>query len=215
MINSRLEKIRGITQKKFGKASSCHDWDHVNRVYELALIIAAKEKADLNIVKAAVLLHDIKRAKEMTQNGKICHAAEGAKEAGKILKKLDFNPEFISAVCHCIVSHRYRSKTQPATIEAKILSDADKLDALGAVGIGRSLLFAGKVGARLHNSDAPDIYATSMYGQDDTFYREYMVKLRHLQNRMYTKTGRKIAKERTKYMKNFIDRLEKEIKGQI
>lgn len=194
---------------------SCHDWDHVSRVYNLALFICKKEKADTDVIRVAVLLHDIKRSEEMLSGGKFCHALEGAKEAEKILQNLGLDKKFVVSVKHCIEAHRFRNKIEPATLEAKVLSDADKIDALGAVGVGRAILWSGKVGARLHNSDTKDIFATKEHSRDDTLYREFMVKLRHLEKKMYTKTGRKIAQERTAFMKNFLGRLDSEVKGKL
>ncbi|MBI4709368.1 MAG: HD domain-containing protein [Candidatus Portnoybacteria bacterium] len=210
-----LAKIEQIARLKLKSGLSCHDWDHVSRVCNLAIWLGKKEKADLSILMAAALLHDIKKKEEVKSKGKICHAIEGAKEAERILRKLKLEDYFISRVKHCIEAHRYRNDIKPQTIEAKVLSDADKIDALGAVGIGRSMLFAGKVGARLHNSDVRDITATNGYGQDDTFYREFMVKLRYLKDKMHTRIGKKIALERTKYMERFLDRLEKEISAKL
>jgi len=194
-MKTDLNKIEKIAKRYFVGANSCHDWDHVKRVCDIAFIIGREEKANLGIVAIASLLHDIKKTEEMEQKGQIFHALSGAQEAAKILTELRFSRGIVQGVKHCIEAHRYRNNIKPKTIEAKVLSDADKIDALGAVGVGRSLLFAGKVGARLYNGDAKDIYQTSMYGPDDTLYREYMVKLRHLPKRMFTKTGKKIARE--------------------
>ncbi|MDD2753218.1 MAG: HD domain-containing protein [Candidatus Portnoybacteria bacterium] len=214
-MKADLNRIEKIAKKYFIGANSCHDWDHVKRVHSLALKIGREEKANLSVVAIASLLHDIKKTEEMKQKSKICHALSGAQEAAEVLERLGFSSDAVQSVKHCIEAHRYRNNIKPQSIEAKVLSDADKIDALGAVGVGRSILFAGKVGARLHNSDVADIYKTSMYGPDDTLYREYMVKLRHLPKTMFTKTGKRIAKERTSYMKAFIKRLDEEIKGKL
>jgi len=210
-----FQKIEKIAISRFRSALSCHDWDHVERVYNLSQIIGKKEKADMDIIKVAALLHDIKRSEEMLSGGKFCHALKGAKEAEKILRSLDLEKKFIAAVKHCIEAHRFRNNIQPVSLEAKVLSDADKLDALGAVGVGRAFLWSGKVGARLHNSDIKDIFITEAHGKEDTLYREFMVKLRRLKDKMFTKTGRKIAQERTVFMKNFLKRLDNEVKGKL
>jgi uncharacterized protein len=94
------------------------------------------------------------------------------------------------------------------------LFDADKLDSIGAVGIGRAFLFAGEVGARLHNKDS-DISKTKPYTREDTAFREYMVKLRWVRDRMFTKEGKRIAAERHKYMVDFFHRLDKETDGEL
>lgn len=212
---SLKKKIEKIAKNRFKTAISSHDWDHVKRVYNLALKLGRKEKADLWVIKVAALLHDIKRSEEMLNGRKFCHAVEGAKEAEKILGQLGFEGDFIKVVKHCIEAHRFRNDIKPRTIEAKVLSDADKIDALGAIGIGRAFLYAGKIGARLHNSEIKNVLSTKLHSREDTFYREFMFKLRYLKNKMYTSAGKKMAKERTIFMENFLKRLDKEISAKL
>jgi uncharacterized protein len=115
-------------------------------------------------------------------------------------------------VADCVRSHRYRGAHRPASREAKLLFDADKLDSLGAVGIGRAFLFAGEVGARLHNSPAAARRAKD-YGPGDTAYREWLVKLRHLPGRLLTKAGRRLAADRADFAAAFFARLDEEVAG--
>ena len=115
---------------------------------------------------------------------------------------------------HCIECHRFRKNKPPISIEAKILFDADKLDSIGAIGIGRAFSFAGGVGARLHIKDI-DITKTKEYSVDDCAYREFLVKLIKLKDRMLTKEGKRIAKERHNFMVEFFDRLNKEVDGEL
>ena len=107
-------------------------------------------------------------------------------------------------------SHRYRDEVKPETVEEKIVFDADKLDSLGAVGLGRAFLFAGHCGARLHNTEA-EALAGEPYGPEDTAYREYLVKLRHLPEIMLTSEGRRLARERLDFMESFFRRLDAEV----
>ena len=109
------------------------------RVYRNAMVIAADDPTvDIDILLTAVLLHDIARVKEDQDNtGKTDHAIVGAEMAEIILKKLNYPPEDIEKIKHCIQTHRYRTSSPPASKEAKILFDADKLDLLGALGIAR------------------------------------------------------------------------------
>ena len=120
--------------------------------------------------------------------------------------------DLIERVVHCIAAHRYRKAVKPETLEARVLFDADKLDSIGAVGIGRAFLFAGEVGARLHDRDI-DVEKTKPYTKDDTAYREFLVKLRHIKDRMTTAEGRRIARERHAYMVDFFARLNRETAG--
>lgn len=214
-MKAGLAKIEKIAKGYFVGANACHDWDHVKRVCNLALIIGREEKADLEIIAIASLLHDIKKTEEMKKKGKICHALRGAKEATKILMELGFDRDITQRVEHCIAAHRNKNNVTPTTIEARALFDADKIDSLGAIGIGRTFLFAGKIGARLHNSEVKNIYDTETYGPEDTAYREFMVTLRHSLDKMFTKTGKKIAKRRLQYMSTFFARLDEETKGEL
>ncbi|MCX8094456.1 MAG: HD domain-containing protein [Candidatus Goldbacteria bacterium] len=209
-----LRKIENNIKKQVLMPLNSHNWDHTERVVKLALHIARKEKADAFIVKIAALLHDIGRRKEDKTNGKIDHAKYGAKLARKILKKYKLKTEIIDKIAHCIEAHRFRGNIKPETKEAKCLYDADKLDSIGAVGIGRAFLFAGEVGAKLHNKDI-DIKKTKPYTKEDTAYREYMVKLRYIKSKMLTNEGRRIAISRDAIMRDFFIRFIKEIKGVI
>ena len=134
--------------------------------------------------------------------------------AHELLLSFGLDPDRADQIRRCILCHRYRNDHVPSTIEEKILYDADKLDSIGAVGIGRAFLFSGEVGARLHNPDI-DINLTEAYGKEDTAYREYMVKLRYIHERMLTAEGNRMAEERHRFMVDFFDRLQKEVKNQL
>jgi uncharacterized protein len=115
-------------------------------------------------------------------------------------------------VVHCVRAHRFRKEPRPETIEAQVLFDADKLDAIGAVGVARAYQFAGEVGARLHNPNH-DLSNTLAYSREDTGYREYKVKLRHIRDRMLTDTGRRVAEGRHCFMVQFFERFLEEVEG--
>lgn len=207
-----FEKILHESKKNFTQARGSHDFDHVERVLKMAMHIGKKERADLEILKLAAVLHDISRHDSDKSNGQTDHAKDGADLGAKILRKHKIPDEKISRIIHCIESHRFRSKIKPQTLEAKILFDADKLDSIGAIGIGRAFLFAGEIGARLHNSEKSDreILKTDEYGKEDTAYREFLVKLRHIKSRMHTKEGCRLAKDRHDFMVEFFKRMKKE-----
>jgi uncharacterized protein len=209
-----FDNVRKEARNYFPAARGSHDWDHTERVLRLCLRIGKKENADLEILELAAVLHDIGRPEEDRTSGKVCHSEAGAALARKILAAHGVEDEKIARVVHCIETHRFRKKTVPATKEAKILFDADKLDSIGAVGIGRAFLFAGEVGARLHNKDR-DLSKTLPYTREDTAFREFMVKLRWIKDRMHTAEGRRIAAERHKFMVDFFDRLNKETDGAL
>lgn len=211
-MKNLIKKIQQVAKKQFLSARGSHDFEHTMRVYRLCLHIGKKEKADLEVLQLAALLHDIGRREEDEKRGKICHAEKGAKIAEKILKKFSYNK--IPEVLHCIRSHRFRGKNIPISKEAKILFDADKLDSIGAVGVGRAFLFAGEHGAKLHNKEI-DVLLTKEYSKEDTAYREFIVKLQHIKDRMLTREGKNLAQERHKFMVDFFKRLKKEVKGDL
>ena len=207
-----IARIEAEARTFFRGARGSHDWDHTQRVLLLALRIGKKEKADLTVVRLAALLHDIGRAEEDRTNGRVCHARRGAGLARGILARHGVDRRTAARVVHCIRTHRFRRRAAPKTLEAKVLFDADKLDSIGAVGIGRAFLFAGEVGARLHNKDA-EIARTKAYTREDTAFREFVVKLGRIKDRIHTAEGRRIAAERHRFMVAFFDRLHEETDG--
>jgi len=164
-----------------------HQDDHVMRVKRLALYIAEREGGDADVVRVAAELHDICRDEPD-------HAKRGAEKAREILKSRGYDADFVERVCHCIESHSFSGNVYPETLEAKILSDADKLDAVGAVGVARAFMFSGE--------NDRDIESTLRH------FEEKLLKLRDL---MHTKTARKIAERRHKFMEDFYRRLRDEI----
>ncbi|MBN2468158.1 MAG: HD domain-containing protein [Deltaproteobacteria bacterium] len=209
-----IEQIKEKMKSLLSNARTSHGWDHTQRVYNLCVHIGTIEKADSEIVKLAALLHDIGRERQDSSNGQFCHAERGAAIARELLKGYNVDEIKIEKVADCIETHRFRSDKVPRSKEAKILFDADKLDAIGATGIGRAFLFAGEVGAKLHNQDV-DIEKTEPYTKEDTAYREFFVKLRKVQERMLTREGKRLAEERHAFMVAFFDRLNKEVEGEL
>lgn len=206
------EAIRNWVQREMTPSLNSHGWDHVKRVHGLCLKIGKREKADLLVLSLAALLHDIGRKEEHASKGKICHAQVGARKAEKVLTQFGVTEPIKARVLHCIRSHRFRGKQLPRSLEARILFDADKLDSIGAVGVGRAFLFAGEVGARLHNSHR-DLSKTVSYSREDTAYREFQVKLIKVRERMLTPSGKALAENRHRFMVRFFKRLDAESAG--
>jgi uncharacterized protein len=207
-----LAAVRKDAQAFFRRARGSHGWDHTERVYELCLRIGRKEGADLDILRLAALLHDIGREEEDRSNGRICHAARGAVLARKILTAHRIPQAQAARVVRSIETHRFRGRLAPDTLEGKVLFDADKLDSIGAVGIGRAFLFAGEIGARLHDPRVM-VRKTKPYTREDTAYREFLVKLTRIRVRMFTTEGKRIARERYDFMAEFFRRLNQETAG--
>jgi len=211
-----IQKIEKEARKFFVGASGCHDWTHVERVCNLATNIGKKEKADLSVLTVACLLHDIGRKEEMVSRGKFCHAEKGAELANKILQRYKLDRDVIDNILHCIISHRYRNNNIPKTIEAKVLFDADKLDSIGAVGVGRDFLFAGYLRHALYTGNEKRLVKLkkdTTYTVDDTAIMEYEFKLKNIKNKILTKTGKKIAKERHDFMAAYFKKFWQEVRG--
>jgi uncharacterized protein len=207
-----LSDIRQAAQRFFQSAPGSHDWEHTRRVHRLCRHIGPRENADMTVLEAAAYLHDIGRPDQERSGGTVCHAATGAQMARSIVEALPIQDDRRANIIHCVRSHRFRDGHSPATIEAKCLFDADKLDAIGAIGIARAYQFAGELGACLHN---PDILPRESipYSRNDTGYREYVVKLSRIKDRMITREGQRMAEARHAFMVAFFDRFLKEVEG--
>ena len=209
------ELIKNIEKKGrtfFSGSRGSHDWDHTQRVFQLCKKVGDAEDADMTVLLIAALLHDIGRGDQDNSNGVLCHAKKGAEMATPIVEQLPLSADQKENIIHSIRTHRFRNNQIPKTREAKVLFDADKLDAIGAVGVARAFLFAGEVGARLHSPDKM-IEDTKPYSEDDTGYREYKVKLSKIKDRMLTITGKGLANERHAYMENFFKQFLNEYEG--
>ena len=211
-VSPLLATIREQAQANFSQAKGSHDWDHTLRVHRLCRRIGAAEGADLLVTEAAAYLHDIGRGHQDRANGRLCHAEKGAAMAREMLAACPLADERRENIIHCIAAHRFRRGDNPRTVEARVLFDADKLDAIGAVGVARAFLFAGELGARLHSPEM-DVAQAPAYSIDDTGYREYVVKLCKIRDRILTVTGRRLADERHRFMAGFFDRFLKEYEG--
>ena len=207
-----LNRLHRISEQYCLREGGSHGPDHSERVFQMAMAMGKKMDADLSILAPAALLHDIGRNRESRSRGNVCHAEQGAAMALPILRDLGYSEADSAAICHCIRAHRFRSATQPESLEAKIIFDADKLDSIGAIGIGRAFLFAGQIGARLHNAEI-DPADTESYSAEDTAYREFQVKMSRVRDQMLTPIGQQLARRRHEFMEIFFAELNREIYG--
>ncbi|MBW1667703.1 MAG: HD domain-containing protein [Deltaproteobacteria bacterium] len=207
-----IDEIKKFVSNHFSEASGSHSLEHTYRVYNLCMHIGKVEGADLEVLAIAAYLHDIARPYEDESKGTICHGEKGAEIASALLESFPISEEKKANILHCIRAHRFRGKTPPQTLEAKVLFDADKLDAIGAIGIARAFLFAGEVGAKLHNPGM-EPENTSPYSQDDTGYREFKLKLCRIKDTMLTQEGNRLARERHEFMELFFQRFLEEHEG--
>lgn len=219
--DTKYKKIIEIVQEKL--TCSAHNLDHVFRVYNLCLLISKYEKdVDLEILIPAALLHDIARVEESgDKTGEIDHAVLGSEIAEGILRSLEYEEEKIEKIKHCIIAHRFRTGNEPTTIEAKILFDSDKLDAIGAIGIARTFMLSGQFGQRLRVDEAINDYLEDNTVENGrlkdvskhTPFIEYEVKFKKIPDKLYTEKAKEIGKERLKFMAEYFNRLKLEIEG--
>lgn len=220
---NKYKTILELVEKEL--SCSAHNLDHVMRVYELTLHLAKSEKdVDFDILIPATLLHDIARVKESADlTGTIDHAILGSELASDILKNMNYEDDKIEKIKHCILTHRYRTGNEPQSTEAKILFDADKLDAIGAIGIVRSFMLAGQHGQKIELVDDIEEYIKENSAENGRLKDmskhspivEYHIKLKKIPDKLYTEKARELGKERIKVMESFFDNLTKEMQGKL
>jgi uncharacterized protein len=190
MENTEIERIMFFVETFFRESGS-HGLDHTLRVTRLCAEIGKAEGADMQIIIPAALFHDVARPLEKKTG--IPHEEEGARIAEEYLRLNGCDESRIRAITHAIRSHRFSRGTKPETLEAKVLSDADKLDSMGAIGIARAFMQAGEHGNSIEDTGA--------------HFHEKLLKLKEL---MYTETAEGIAEERHALLQRFSDALEDE-----
>ena len=189
------------------ESDAAHDFDHALRVLALAERIGQEEGADLEIVRAAALLHDV------GGRHRAGHARTGAQRAREILQ--GHPPPKVEAVAQAIATHSFREKSTPQTLEARVLYDADKLDAIGAIGVARAYAVSGQTGQRLWAPVPVDYQGEARDTPGHTAVHEFVFKLSRLKETLFTPTAKAIAEERHRYMVEFFARLEREVKGEL
>lgn len=207
--NKILSKVKKIVRERLKHEFSGHDYWHCYRVAQTALTIGKKEKANVYILELAAWLHDIAIIED-----KKFHEVKGALFAKELLMKLDVDKDIVEKVARCIRKHRFSKRIQADTLEEKILQDADKLDALGALGLARLFTLAGKYGQILHDPHIkPNFEYYLKYGRSNTTINHFYDKLFKLKNLLHTRTAKIIAFERETYMKEYIRRFYLEWEG--
>jgi|SRR6185312_4076458 len=188
-----------------------HGWEHIHRVYQLSLHIARLENADSFIAGIAALLHDIGRL----SHGSRQHHAELSKTlASELLSAYPITSEQKDAILHAIMAHSYSRGVEPRTLEARVVRDADRLDGLGAIGILRWAI-TGSIRrtsqTRLYHPDDP--FAEQHQPDDRLFLLDhFFTKLLKLADTMSTETGRKMAQQRTAFMRAYLEEFRKELR---
>ncbi|NHB92328.1 phosphohydrolase [Photorhabdus cinerea] len=208
------ERLKEFIKHRLAKSNdNAHDIGHLIRVTNNAKRIMEKEGGEPLVIIASSYLHDIvslpKNHPEKKQSSKLA-----AKEATRILSTEfpEFPKELYDSVEHAIITHSYSAALHPETIEAKILQDADRLDALGAIGLARVFYIAGMLGQSLFHYDDPFALNRPL---DDKSYAidHFQIKLFKLPEKMNTTEGKKIAQLNAQYLVDFLSKLSSEIKG--
>lgn len=190
-----------------------HDWWHVYRVWKMAQRIGQAEKADLLVVDLAALLHDIADWKLHDGDSML-----GPKIARDWLDSLDLGPGISEHVCHIIANISFKgAKVEPPTLspEGKVVQDADRLDAMGAIGIARAFAYGGAKGQAIYDPTVkPTEHRTAeAYLKGGTTINHFYEKLLLLKDRMNTATGRAMAEERHRFMEDYLRRFYEEWEG--
>jgi uncharacterized protein len=194
---SEKEFISNVKKYAFenSEKDDIHGFNHVQRVFDMCIKIGGKLNANMKLLKISALLHDVGRIDEKEHKLKRNHAEISAEKAYKFLTSKDFNisKDDLRSIIHSIEAHSFSNKKTPKTLEAKILSDVDKLDALGAIGLYRTIGFTVKNG-----------------GDIDGVIKHLEEKILKLKDKLYLDISRKIAQERSVIVLDFYSKIKKE-----
>ena len=200
LVQNATKFIKAVFQNDF----SGHDFFHSMRVYRTAINIAEAEHADMEVVALAALLHDVddRKLSPMT--------AEKKENAARFLRSQNVSESEIRQVCQIIdeVSFKGTDSVRPSTPEGKCVQDADRLDALGAIGIARTFAYGGNHNRAIYDPELPPRTAMNQaqyYSSKSTSLNHFYEKLFLLEGMMNTETGKAIARKRTQYMQQFVD----------
>lgn len=205
-----IEQTREYVSEILADEPSTHDMSHIERVENVCMRIREKEGGDEQVLRLAALLHDVGIMKEHQQGGD--HAQYSAEIAQEFLTVAGADKDLIEHVTSCIRSHRFSSGLEAQTLEAKILQDADRIDALGAVGIFRSLVSMGSLRAMRSTIGTVKERSMNAYKEDpiEGFYEYMNNKPFKILERLNTGTAREIARERLKLMHVYLNALQEE-----
>lgn len=190
-------------------ADGAHDINHIKRVVKTARQLAEMEQADLAVVIPAAWLHDcVAVAKDDSRRTKASVLA--AEKAGNLLQNWDYPDSHIPAIQHAIEAHSYSANIPCQTLEAKIVQDADRMDAIGAIGVARTIMVGTTLGHPLTNNEDPFCYHRNP-DDDLSMVDHFYTKLLHLKDSFHTESARKEANQRHQFMLDFLQQLEQEV----
>ncbi len=203
-----LDSIKIDIQKLIDN-DPAHDFEHIMRVYRNAQKMCKNENANPKLTLSAALLHDIVSYPKSDKRSKMS-SLESAKKSKSILKKYNFSNEEIVIVHDAIRDHSFSQNKTPTTLTGKILQDADRLDAIGAIGIARVFATGGSLKRPFYNIDDP--FCKTRKPDDKTWTVDHFYqKLLKLESLMNTKSGKLEAQKRTRVLKNYLKQLKQEL----
>ncbi len=182
-----LDQISRSKQEPYG----CHGYEHTERVVELCKVIGVKLGADMDVLIPAAILHDIGRPLDD-------HASHSAVQAREILENNGLYPRVLDEIIHAIEVHSFSAGGEAMTLEAKILSDADKLDAMGAIGVYRAAQ-----------------YSVELSREFKDFIEHFYEKLLKLPDLLYTEKAKEMAGKRHEFLQLYLEQIDQELKGLV
>jgi uncharacterized protein len=206
-----LSKVyKELEQRYRGFDDPAHGWEHIERVYRLALYIAEQEKANAFIAGMAALMHD---TGHLSTEKTLHHADLSMSMAGELLLAYDVSAGTREAILHAIAAHSFSLGIEPRTLEAKVVRDADRLDSLGAIGILRWAITGAIRRTEETQTYHPDDPFAEWHALDDRRYMldHFFTKLLKLDDTMATRTGRVLAQQRMAFMRAYLDEFRREL----
>jgi uncharacterized protein len=187
-----------------------HDFQHIMRVYKNANVIGQREGANMEILLPAALLHDL--VVYPKGSAKSSRSSEDSADlAENMLQGYGYSQDKIDRISYCIRTHSYSKRLVPTSLEGRILQDADRLDALGAIGVARMFSVGGSEERTFYNPDDPFCRCSRELDDRQWTLDHFQIKLLKLKDLMHTRTAKRIAQERTRFMMLFISQLKREI----
>ena len=204
-MQNLVDRVAAHIKARFLAESSGHDWHHINRVWQLTRRIAAQEGADSQIAELGALVHDIADWKFHDGDDSV-----GPREAEALLRREGATEAVIAAVVDIVATISYKGAgvtTAMRTLEGRCVQDADRLDAIGAIGIARCFAYGGHAGRLLHDPDEVPVLhqtAAAYKASKGASLNHFYEKLLLLKDRMNTPTGRALAEPRHRFMEDFV-----------
>lgn len=209
--SARINKLEDRVRSLYKKDDPAHDWNHVQRVLANCYRLVHAEGGELELVLAAALLHDIVNLPKNHPQRR--EASTMAARAAREYLQSDFSKEEIDRICSAIEEHSYSLGKKPSSLEAAILQDADRLDAVGAIGVMRTIACGAQMGSPFYNSNEP--FAKTRTLEDRFMVDHFYIKTLKLGEGMNTGAARALADERVAFMENFLVQLRQELAGEV